>query len=468
MEADDRTILAQGRTDGGDHLIEADDPLRELHLACGGEIPGTLAIPELLALVRKSRHYGLRLARMIRAIDGDNQIQAWVEVEPQKTDGGGCHLVVASWQISPIAPEDEFLVARRRLEIERATAELVARLDTEQKLLTVEADAPDLVEALAQMKRGLGRPWTDFVELHEQSHHQPMHWRLLDGARCRIGGSHRDWTASLVALGRPGQESSGFELYLVASTALADPQQPVPSAEASSQAEAPHSLGRELSPVLRKPISRIIANAETIRTRLAGPIADEYSDYAADIASAGQHLLSLLDDLTDLEVVEAEGFSTAPDRIDLMDIARRATGILGVRARERQITLEIAGDTKPVLAIGEFRRVLQILLNVLGNAIRYSPEESTVTVSLARTGDRALMVVSDQGPGLSQDQREKLFRKFERLGRSGDGGSGLGLYISKKLALAMGGDLTVDSEEGEGASFTLALPALEDGRKKPR
>ena len=91
--------------------------------------------------------------------------------------------------------------------------------------------------------------------------------------------------------------------------------------------------------MLRQPIARIIANAETIRTRLAGPLADEYSNYAADIAAAGQHLLALIEDLADLEVVEADDFATAPDRIDLADVARRAVGILGVRARERGIDL---------------------------------------------------------------------------------------------------------------------------------
>ncbi len=93
---------------------------------------------------------------------------------------------------------------------------------------------------------------------------------------------------------------------------------------------------------MRQPIARIIANAETIRTRLAGPLAEQYSDYAADIAAAGQHLLALLDDLSDLEVVEADDFATAPDKIDLADVARRAAGILGVRARERGIVVDAA------------------------------------------------------------------------------------------------------------------------------
>jgi signal transduction histidine kinase len=217
-------------------------------------------------------------------------------------------------------------------------------------------------------------------------------------------------------------------------------------------------VGRDIAPVLRQPISRIIANAETIRTRLAGPLADEYSDYASDIAAAGQHLLALLDDLSDLEVVEAEDFSTAPDHIDLADVARRAAGILGVRARERGIVLDPPRVDEALPAVAEFRRVLQILLNLIGNAVRYSPANSQVWIRLEERVGKACVVVADQGQGMSEEEQQRIFEKFERLGRSGDGGSGLGLYISRRLARAMGGELSVESAPGKGARFTLELP----------
>jgi signal transduction histidine kinase len=103
--------------------------------------------------------------------------------------------------------------------------------------------------------------------------------------------------------------------------------------------------------------------------------------------------------------------------------------------------------------------VLQILLNLVGNAISYSPDGSTVRVEVAREAGRARAIVSDEGPGIPTEKLESVFDKFERLGRGGDGGSGLGLYISRRLARAMGGDLTASSTLGEGARFTLELPA---------
>jgi signal transduction histidine kinase len=170
-------------------------------------------------------------------------------------------------------------------------------------------------------------------------------------------------------------------------------------------------------------------------------------------------LLALIEDMADLEVVEAEGFATTPDPIDLGDVARRAAGILGVRARERGIAIDAPPEGETMAAVAEFRRVLQILLNLVGNAIHYTPANSQISIRLERGGDSARVIVADQGEGLSLVDQARVFEKFERLGRSGDGGSGLGLYISRRLARAMGGDLTVESTPGQGARFILDVPA---------
>jgi signal transduction histidine kinase len=110
------------------------------------------------------------------------------------------------------------------------------------------------------------------------------------------------------------------------------------------------------------------------------------------------------------------------------------------------------------LATGEFRRVLQILLNLVGNAIRYGPEDSMVWIRVDTDDLWATVTVADQGPGISDEDQARLFGKFERLGRNDAGGSGLGLYISRRLARAMHGDIVIDSAPGQGARFTLRLP----------
>ncbi len=458
MNAPTQSYLARGRTDADDRLVEADELLAELQLRCGGELPGTLATPELLELVRQARSLGMKMARSIRAIDGEDKINAWIEVFPHDpAEGDGCSIGVASWQTDILDGEGDAQTNRRRVEIERNTAEFTARLDAEQRLIAASATAPDL-HGLAQRMQdeGIGRRWTEFVDLPRLTHRPPLHWRLLDGAKVGIEDSDRSWKAILVPLGRPDPGSAGFELHFVA-------DQPLPKRSSNrtetDTAQFSHSIGQDLSPVMRQPIARIIANAETIRTKLAGPLAEEYSAYAADIASAGQHLLSLIEDLSDLEVVEADNFVTAPDKIDLGDVARQAIGILGMRAQEKKIVLVAPDAERKVGAVAEFRRVLQILLNLLGNAIRYSPEGSEVIVAIEQSEGVARISVKDEGPGLDEEQQGKVFEKFERLGRSGDGGSGLGLYISRRLARAMGGELALESVSGEGARFMLDLPS---------
>lgn len=458
--ASSSSIIAQARTDADDRLVQADEPLAGFHLRAGGELPGPLVTPALIELVRKARVYGLRLARAIRMQDDSEQVTAWVEVKPE---GDGVSIAVADWRAEPLRPPSQSDAAQGKLALVRQIAGLSARLGPSQELLSIECTAEDLAQLASRMREGIGKVWTDYIAPAGGTSHHPLHWRLLDGACVDIPGSTRRWCVHLVPLGKPQPGSAGFELYLVPQEAEAEAPRKV-----EGQQDRTAGIGRDIAPVLRQPISRIIANAETIRTQLAGPLAEEYSNYAADIAAAGQHLLALIEDLTTLEMVEDEQFETAPDTIDLADVARRAVGILGVRARERGITLDAPKSGDSVPAVGEFRRVLQVLLNLVGNAIRHSPEGGQVWIRTEQVGDRARITVADQGEGLDEAEQAKVFNKFERLGRSGDGGSGLGLYISRRLAEAMGGTLTVESAKGQGARFTLELPSFKERRKKPR
>lgn len=448
---------ATALTDGGDCLLHADEPLASLQRSCGGELPGKIAIPALLETVRKARRYQLRLARGINAQTMSEAISTWVEVEPRSDGDEGCEISLKSWQATPLAAEED-VAPDQGQSIDSQLAEFTAILDRDQNVLAVTCQAPDLAEFAARMESGRGQNWTSFVTITGLEHRQPVHWRLLDGARVVIQGSERTWRAVLNP--RPATASDspeGFELLLVADEPLRPELTPEPE-DASAAAQRNRIIGQEIAPALRQPISRIIANAETIRSKLAGPLSDDYARYASDIANAGQLLLGLLDDLSDLEVVEADDFSTAPDRIDLAAVATQAAGILAVRAREKAIAIDPPRHGESLPAVAEFRRVLQILINLIGNAIRYSPSNSQIWIRVERTGDMASLVVADQGPGLSAEQAAVVFEKFERLGRSDEGGSGLGLYISRRLARAMDGDLTVESAPGQGARFTLTVP----------
>lgn len=445
---DTRSIEA--RSNAADMLIHADEPLAILQIRCGGTIPGAIAVPELRELVGKARAFGLKLAHRIMAQDGADIIRAWAEVTPL---GDGCHILLRRWQISPPALEGGDGAERYRFDLDRALAEFTAHLDAGQGVLSAQSEAPELDGLARAVMADPGRHWTDFVIMPGHQAYASLHWRLLDGVVVGVEGSARPWRVTLIPQMAPGDRVLGFELCLNSEV----PPPPATPPVRKAPARARTRIGHELAPILRQPIGRIIANADAIRTRRAGPLAADYAAYACDIAAAGQHLLGLVEDLTDVEAIEAQDFGPASEAIDLVDAARRAAAILGMRAREKGITLTLVEDG-PVAAVGEFRRVVQILLNLVGNAIRYGPAHSVITLQVLGMAGRARATITDEGQGLSAQERARVFDKFERLGRRGDGGTGLGLYISRKLARAMGGDLMVESEPGQGTCFTLDLP----------
>lgn len=451
-----------GRSDGDDRLVEADADLGALQHQAGGDLPGLIAVPALLALVRKARQSHLPLARWIEAVDDNRTLAAWAQVTPGHN---GVAIALSRWRLAD-GPASADVAPGEALLRQLAVAHVL--LDADQRVLAVHARSAELAQWAQQVGQQIGRYWTDCVVLDHQDslfgqapatqasgdgERRPLHWRLLDDAPFAIAGHTRRWRARII----PRAGGSGFDLLVLPEGIAQLPSQP--AGERAAPQRWNGLLGRDLAPALRQPVSRIIANAETIRTRLAGPLGDEYAAYAADIAEAGRHLLSLVEDLGDLEAVEAGDFHPSPDAIDLADCARRAAGILGVRAQERAIVLSVPDEAVRVPAIGEFRRVLQILLNLVTNAIRYAPAATGVRLAAGTDGATAWVSVADEGEGLSAEQAERVFEKFERLGRTGDGGSGLGLYISRRLARAMRGDLNVASTPGAGACFVLTLPA---------
>jgi signal transduction histidine kinase len=120
--------------------------------------------------------------------------------------------------------------------------------------------------------------------------------------------------------------------------------------------------------------------------------------------------------------------------------------------------IETIAPNVPVTATGDPRQIVQIMVNILGNAVRHSPEGGTVALMFGGEAGSVSVAVTDQGPGVALADQARIFERYERLEGSSDG-TGLGLAIARRLARAMGGDVTLDSTPGEGARFTLSLPA---------
>lgn len=433
------------RLDRDGRLLSASERLTALHLSLGGEPGGVLAVPGLLDLARHGLRLGMRLSRPVTIAGPNTLIDLWCECTPGPQE---VNIAITSWREQPL-PAAPF-TAPGIVPPPLAPDAIQLRVDTGGRILAI--DAPFALGQDWQTERAILQPLSALVS---DANGMPIgNATTIDGRVIRLSGDHRLWQVRQMA----GDTAADRRLVLTEFQPEAEVDAPLPPPPLFDSERLAHMFGTQIGPALRLPIGRIIANAETIGGRLEGPLRADYASYASDIASAGRHLLALVDDLADLEAIEATGFSAAREPVDLADLARRAAGLLALKAADRSIRIDKPAEDEALPAIGEFRRVLQVLLNLLGNAINYAPDGSMIWLRLDDGPDWVSVTVADQGPGLSEEERQRLFNKWERLGRSGDGGSGLGLYISRRLALAMQGDLTVESAPGQGARFTLILP----------
>jgi signal transduction histidine kinase len=209
------------------------------------------------------------------------------------------------------------------------------------------------------------------------------------------------------------------------------------------------SFDHAIDEILRSPLERIIGSAEEIVERVDGPLRSDYASYGGDIAAAARHLSS---------VIREMGDDSAGDNlpIDLAALAAEAVVMVEPKAEERTVSIDL-GQSESLLARGQERAAIQILVNLIGNAVRYSPEGGTVRLQFSRTAGTASVAVRDDGPGIDAADQQRIFERFERADPS-DNGTGLGLAISRRLARSMGGDISVDSKPGSGAIFVLTLP----------
>lgn len=232
-----------------------------------------------------------------------------------------------------------------------------------------------------------------------------------------------------------------------------------------------------MSHEIRTPLNAILGYTEIIEMGLSGPVTPEQSAQLARITSSGKHLLGLIDDILDLSRIEANRLSVshAPARVETAIDA--ALGFLRPQAATKHITLVSQCEDTDDRYLGDEQRVQQILTNLLSNAVKFTPAHGRVTLRCGRaaelpegtdapvSGPWICFAVEDTGVGIASEQQQRIFQPFVQ-GDSGytrsHGGAGLGLTISRRLARLMGGELTLESREGEGSRFTLWLPAAED------
>ena len=446
----------RGRVDADGRLVEADPRLAELQRGAGGELGGALAIPQIAGLARLARRLGITISRAASAAEGEADLDLWVQAEP---DADGVSLAITGWAERPArgpAPAPE---AEREADFLRASADWMWETD---QGLRFTALSPAAAAAVARTPADfIGKQLTRLFALEENEEGElPIlaalaeQRRFEDQAAKLRGGARGRYRLGGIPLIDGNGRFAGFR----GTATGAAPAQPRSQA-APPPAPETGAFGERLDKALRAPLAHIIANAETIGAQPEGPLRQDYASYAGDIAAAGRHLLALVDDLVDLQAIERPGFAPEAEEIDLADVARRAAGLLAVRAGDRQVRIDAPAAGEVLPARGEFRRALQIVMNLLTNAIRYTPAGGQVWIRTDREGDIVALIVADQGRGIAPGDQARIFEKFERVDAGEPGGTGLGLYIARRLARAMGGDIAVDSAPGQGARFTFTLRA---------
>lgn len=431
-----------GRVDAAGRLVAADPELAALQEEAGSRVGSRLALPQLAAIAELAAKLGIAITRRAVAAGTESDVEFRVRAEP---DGAEVRLSLDRWSFrTPAAP---------RLEPILATAGDLQQ--DSQPCWTTDANlkityvSPQLAERLGVRPSDVvGYPLTRLFKLEEDDDRELP---ILSAV-----AAQQDFS------GQPARARSGdgAQLYLAATAEINDEGQfrgfrgraleERPDDGEPARGEDRAAMELALDDALRSPLGRIIRSADRIAGRSDGPLRADYASYASDIAAAARHLMEVMSSMT--------GEAGSPGKlVDLAGLADDSAGLLSSAADEKLVTIELS-SREPLMARGDRSAVIQILVNLLGNAVRHSPAGGTVSLCFDGDSTVARVQVCDVGPGIDAADHERIFERFEQ-GDDAHGATGLGLAISRRLARAMGGDITLESRPGEGACFTFSLPA---------
>jgi signal transduction histidine kinase len=234
--------------------------------------------------------------------------------------------------------------------------------------------------------------------------------------------------------------------------------------EAEAANAAKSTFLATMSHELRTPLNAITGYVDLLLAEIRGPLTAQQVSDLSRIRRAGTHLLGLINDVLNLAKLETRQVPFATDEVSLQETIANAATMVEPQAAAKGIAFSYAPIDQAVSVQGDRDKVLQIVLNLLANAIKFTPEGGRISLFARHAmGDGTVAItVNDTGRGIPPDQLARIFEPFVQVGRrttGADAGAGLGLAISRELARSMNGEITVTSAEGAGSTFVVTLPA---------
>lgn len=231
-------------------------------------------------------------------------------------------------------------------------------------------------------------------------------------------------------------------------------------AEAETQSAGKTRFLAHMSHELRTPLNAVIGFSDAMRQELFGPVPPRYADYARSIHEAGGHLLDLINDVLDVSRIEADRYELSLERFDAREPVLAALALVRIQADDKGVELAAVLPPEALNVRADRRALKQMALNLLANAVKFTPPGGNVTVSVQAADDALEVTVADTGVGISAEDLARLGRPYEQAGDAEQRaqGSGLGLALVRALAGLHGGTLALDSALGVGTAATVRLP----------
>jgi signal transduction histidine kinase len=215
-----------------------------------------------------------------------------------------------------------------------------------------------------------------------------------------------------------------------------------------------------MSHELRTPLNAVLGFSDVLLSRTAGELNDDQAEFVADIRASGAHLLELINDVLDLSKVEAGRLEVDRRTFALGEVIAAAANLVRPRAEAGRIAVVVDVAPSAAEAYGDERRVKQVLVNLLGNAVKFTPPGGRIAVRAWADEAGSHVAVADDGVGIAPEDQAAIFDDFAQVGDAALAreGTGLGLALARRLLELHGGAIAVESALGVGSTFTVTLP----------